>query len=83
MFAVVIKIRVLKSYHERLLSTDFTWDKNSLSVAAMVSDVHCLKDKIMVREPICKTKNGKTVRPSGLLPVMVKSTREVEMKILN
>lgn len=79
MFAVVIKIRVLKSYHERLLSTDFTCDKNSLSVAAMVSDVHCLKDKIMV----CKTKNGKAVRPSGLLPVMVKSTREVEMKILN
>ena len=53
-----------KSYHKRLLSTDFTCDKNSLSAAAAFSDVYRLKDKIMVRGSICNMKNGKAVRPS-------------------
>lgn len=48
----------------------------------MVSEVHCLKDKIMVKKLICKMKNAKGVRSSGVLSEMVKSTGETVIDMI-
>ena len=37
-----------KSYHEKLLSTGFAWDRSSLSQAASVSGATLLIDQAMV-----------------------------------
>lgn len=60
-----------KIYYERFSST-----------YTVVSEVHCLKDKIMVKKLICKMKNAKGVRSSGVLSEMVKSTGETVIDMI-
>ena len=43
-----------KSYQEKVLTKEITWDKNKLSEAGKVSGAHCLTDKHMVRESISR-----------------------------
>lgn len=55
------------------MNTEYAWDRNSLPQANTVSDVPRLIR--MVRETIRKFKNGKTARPSGVVPEMIKDSR--------
>ena len=49
------------------MSTDFAWDRNSLSQADTISDVPCLIDKSTVSESKSKMKNDKASWPSSVL----------------
>ena len=40
---------VWKSYHEKLLNTEFAWDRKSLSQTDTVSSILCLIDNGMVK----------------------------------
>ena len=46
-----------KNYHEKLLNTEFAWDRNSLSLADTISGIPRSIDKDMIRELISKIKN--------------------------
>ena len=48
-----------KSYHEKLLNTDFAWDKNILFQVDTVSSVLHFIDKDMIRKSISQMKNRK------------------------
>ena len=72
------KKRAWKSYHEKLLDTEFAWDRNSLSQADTITSISCSIYKDMVRESISKTKNGKAAELSGVVSEMVKTAREAE-----
>ena len=71
-----------KSYHEKLLNTEFVLDRNSLSHTDTVGGVTSLKNKKMVRESITKAKNGKAAARSGLVSEMVKAAGEAEVHII-
>ena len=71
-----------KSYHEKLLNTDFVLDRNSLSHTDTVGGVTSLKNKEMVRESILKAKNGKAAARSGLVSEMVKAAGEAEVHMI-
>ena len=58
------------------MNTEFAGNRNSLSQADTVSTVPCFIDNYMVREPISKTKNGKTAGMSLVVSEMVKAARE-------
>ena len=49
------------------MSTEFAWDRNSLSKAFTVSGAPYVIDKAMLRKSISKRKNGKAAGPSDLL----------------
>ena len=66
-----------KTYHEKLLNTEFAWDRNNLSQADANNTIPSSIDKDMVRESISKTKNGKAVELSGVVSEMVKTAGEV------
>ena len=68
------KKRAWKTYHKKLLNTEFTWDRNSLSQADTITSIPCSIDKDTVRESISKIKNGKVAELSGV--VQVKKTGE-------
>ena len=65
-----------KSYHEKLLNTEFAWDRNSLSQADTVSDIPCLSDKDMVRESVSTTKKKKATGSSGVNILSVKYSKD-------
>ena len=65
-----------KSYHEKLLNTNFTWDRNSLSYVDAIGIVHCLIDKSMARESINNIKDGQVAGLSDVVLEMVKARRE-------
>ena len=74
-----------KSYHEKLLNTEFTWDRNSLSQADTVSDIPCLSEKDMVRESVSTTKKKKATGSSGVNIVVsniVKTPGETEFDMI-
>ena len=53
MFVVSHKDKKIASCHKKLLNTEFAWDKNCVSPAAIVSGVPCLIRKEMVRVSHC------------------------------
>ena len=61
------KKRAWKSYHEKLLNTQFAWGRNSLSQADTISSILCPIDKDMLRESISKINNGKAAELSGVV----------------
>ena len=65
-----------KSYQEKLLNTDFAWEKNTLSQADTVSGVPCFRDRDMVRESISELKNRKAAGTLGAVSEMVKAVGE-------
>ena len=67
------KKRAWKSYHEKLLNTQFAWDRNSLSEADAISSIPCSIDKDMIRESISKINNGKAAELSRVVSEMVKT----------
>ena len=70
------KRRAWKTYHKKLLNTEFTWDRNSLSQADTITSIPYSIDKDMVRESISKKKNGKAAELSGVVSEMVKTAGE-------
>ena len=66
----------LKKLSWKHLNTDLAWDRNSLSQADTVINVHHLIEKDMVRESISKMKNGKAAGPLGVVSEMVKVAGE-------
>ena len=69
----------MKSYHEKLLNTEFVWYRNSLTQTDSISDVPHLINKYMFRELISKMKNGKAAGPLGVMSEMVKLARETRV----
>ena len=67
--------------HEKLLNTEFAWDRNSLSQADTVNCLTDLIDEDMGRQCIGKTKNEKAARSSGVVPAMVKAAGEAGLDI--
>ena len=72
------KKRAWKSYYEKLLNTDFPWDRNSLSQADAITSLPCSIYKYMVKESISKVKNGKAAELSGVVSEMAKTAKEAE-----
>ena len=60
----------LEKYYEKLLNTEFAWDRNSLSQTDTVIGGLCLKYKDKVRESVSKIKNGKAAGPPGVVSKM-------------
>ena len=58
------------------MNTEFAGNRNSLFQADAVSSVPCFINNYMVRQPISKTKNGKTAGMSLVVSEMVKAARE-------
>ena len=71
-----------KSYHEKLLITEFAQDRNRLFQTDIVSYVPHLIDKDMVRKPISKIKNGKAAGSSGVVSQMEKAAEEAGIDII-
>ena len=69
-----------KSYHKRILNTEFAWNLNRLSQA--VSSVPCSINQHMFRESTSKMKNGKTARLSGAVPKMAKAPGKAGVYII-
>ena len=67
---------VWKSCHEKLLNTEFVWDRNSLIKTKTWSD------KDMVRESVSKIKNGKAAGPTDLVSETVKTKGEAGADII-
>ena len=56
-----------KSYHEKLLNTEFAWGKNGLSQEDTITSIPCSTDEDMVSESkskIISVRNGKNSRSS-------------------
>ena len=70
------KKRTWKTYHEKLLNTEFAWDRNSLFQADTITIIPYSIDKDMVRESISKKKNRKAAGLSGVVSEMVKTAGE-------
>ena len=70
------KKRTWKTYHEKLLNTEFAWDRNSLFQADTITIIPHSIDKDMVRESISKKKNRKAAGLSGVVSEMVKTAGE-------
>ena len=70
------KKRTWKTYHEKLLNTEFAWDRNSLFQADTITIISYSIDKDMVRESISKKKNRKAAGLSGVVSEMVKTAGE-------
>ena len=66
-----------KTYHEKLLTTEFAWDRNNLSQGDANTSIPSSIDKDMVRESISKIKNGKAAELPGVVSEMVKTAAEV------
>ena len=68
------------------MGAGFAWNKNNLSEATAASDVNTVRESIYnkntVRESICKMEHEKAIRSSGLLLVMVESTREAGIDMI-
>ena len=71
-----------KSYNEKLLNTEFTWDRKSLSGADTVKGAPSLLDKKMVWVLISNLKNEKTAGPSAVVPQMVKAVGKARVKMI-
>ena len=65
-----------RTYHEKLLNTEFAWDRNSLFQADTITIIPYSIDKDMVRESISKKKNRKAAGLSGVVSEMVKTAGE-------
>ena len=70
------KKRTWKTYHEKLLNTEFAWDRNSLFQADTITIIPYSIGKDMVRESISKKKNRKAAGLSGVVSEMVKTAGE-------
>ena len=70
------KKRTWKTYHEKLLNTEFAWDRNSLFQADTITIIPYSIDKDMVRESISKKRNRKAAGLSGVVSEMVKTAGE-------
>ena len=70
------KKRTWKTYHEKLLNTEFAWDRNSLFQADTITIIPYSIDKDMVRESISKKKNRNAAGLSGVVSEMVKTAGE-------
>ena len=73
----VEKKNAWKTYHEKLLTTEFAWDRNNLSQGVANTSIPSSIDKDMVRESISKIKNGKAAELPGVVSEMVKTAGEV------
>ena len=67
------KKRAWKSYHDKLINTEFSWDRNSLSHADTITSIPCSIDRDMLRESISKIENGKAPGLSDVVSEMVKT----------
>ena len=67
------KKRAWKIYHEKLLNTEFPWDRNSLSLADTITSIPYSLDKDIVRVSISKIKNRKATELSDVVSEMVKT----------
>ena len=70
-----------KNYLERLLNTEFTWDRNSFSKGDTACEPHCFIDKGKVRKSFSQINNGKAVGTSGSVSEMLKSLVETRIPI--
>ena len=68
-----------KSYQEKPLNTEIVWDRKMFPQANTVSGVPRLIEKDIVRESTSKAKYGKVARPSGLVPEMVRRSKQEEL----
>ena len=71
-----------RSYHKKLLNTEFAWDMNSLFQGYTVTGVSRLINKVMVRESMSKMKNGIAAGPSGILSEVVKAVEEAGVDMI-
>ena len=76
------KKRAWKSYHEKLINTEFLWDKSSLSHADTINSIPCSIDKDMLREQISKIKNGKAAVLSDVVSEKVKTAGEAGAEVM-
>ena len=77
------KRRDWKSYHEKILNTEFAWNsRNSLSQADIITSIPWSVDKDKVRESISKTKNGKAAELSGVVSEMVKTVGKAGVEMI-
>ena len=70
-----------KSYHEKILNREFTWDKNRWSQIDKVIFVRLLIWKDTARELINKINNGDAAEPPGLVLEMVNFVGEARIDI--
>ena len=70
------------SHYNHLLNVEFDWDQDSLSQAIPV-DEPVKVEKSMVKEAICKMKDGKAAGPSGVTVEMVKAGGELSTDLVH
>ena len=71
-----------KSHYEKLLNTEFDWDRDSLSEAHPVEGPAMQIKKEWVEEAIRKMKNGKAARMSGIVAEMVKASGDTGIELI-
>ena len=71
-----------KCYYERLLNTEFPWDRENLEVAEAVAGPAIRIEKEMVREAVSKMKKGKAAGPSGVVAEMLKAAGETGIEMI-
>ena len=65
------KEKTWKCCYEKLLNTEFAWDRNSLSQADTITRIPFSIYKRLVRELISKINNGKAAVLSGVVSEML------------
>ena len=76
------KKQAWQSHYQRLLNTEFEWDRNTLSEEHPVSGPAVRVTKKMVEKAVSKMKNGKAAGPSGIVSEMVKAAGEVGIDMI-
>ena len=76
------KKKAWRSHYNHLLNVEFEWKQESLSQADPVAGPIKI-EKSMVKEAICKMKNGKAAGPSGVTIEMVKAGGELSTDLVH
>ena len=71
-----------KSHYEKLLNTEFDWDRDSLSEVHPVEGPAMQIKKEWVEEAIRKMKNGKAAGMSGIVAEMVKASGDTGIELI-
>ena len=71
-----------KSHYEKLLNTEFDWDRDSLSEVHPVEGPAMQIKKEWVEEAIRKIKNGKAAGMSGIVAEMVKASGDIGIELI-
>ena len=79
---ISLRKQAWKSYYNKLLNTEFVWDRNSLSTVEPIAGPAMRIERDWVKSAINKMKSNKAAGPSGIVSEMLKASSEAGIDLV-